>query len=375
MEEKTDTNAQGPSSDLQRDNGNSGRASNPAGPSSQPANHAAVSPISPAHSRSRAPVFIIGCPRSGTTMLYDYLVRSGGFAKYKAESNVFSVLGPAFGNIRHARNRRKLIDRWLRSSLFKVSGLDADHIRTRMMSDCRNEGDFLRVLMEQMVRQQGVERWAEKTPDHALYIREIDRQIPGGLFIHIIRDGRDVALSYSNLGWSRPLPWDKQSPVLAAGMYWKWLVNRARRDSRVLGDRYLEIRFEDLVAKPRETLSEVAAFIGQKLDYDEILKAEVSRTRRPNSSFSNEVAAGEFNPVGRWKKILKGPELDEFEDSLGDYLLELGYPLSDPSKVRRPSIRARLNVSAYDLLCSTKHWLKSNTPLGRRVDLARIESA
>ena len=130
------------------------------------------------------------------------------------------------------------------------------------------------------------------------------------------------------------------------------------------------------MAKPRETLSEVAAFIGQKLDYDEILKhLKTSRTRRPNSSFSSEVAAGEFNPVGRWKKILKGPELDEFEDSLGDYLQELGYPLSDPSKVRRPSVRTRLNGSTYDLFCATKHWLKSNTPLGRRVDLARIESA
>ena len=225
MPEKTNTNVQVPSSDLQRENGSSGRViSNPAGQSSQPANDAAPPPIASVHSRSRAPVFIIGCPRSGTTMLYDYLVRSGGFAKYKAESNVFSVLGPAFGNLANAENRKKLIDRWLRSSLFRVSGLDADHIRTRMMADCRNEGDFLRVLMEQMALQQGVERWAEKTPDHALYIREIDRQIPGGLFVHIIRDGRDVALSYSNLGWSRPLPWDKQHPVLAAGLYWKWLV-------------------------------------------------------------------------------------------------------------------------------------------------------
>jgi Sulfotransferase family len=241
-----------------------------------------------------------------------------------------------------------------------------------MMSACHSEGDFLRLQMEQIAVQQGRQRWAEKTPDHALYIRRIDREIPGSLFIHIIRDGRDVALSYSKLGWSRG---DDQDRLLMAGLYWKWIVNRARREGSAIGDRYFEVRFEDLVASPCETLSGVGEFIGEKLDYDEIVKRGVGCVKRPNSSFLDEFDAGAFNPVGRWKKALSGPQIEQFEALLGDYLKELGYPISDPSKVTRPSIRMQLSGSTQKLILDTKHWLKSNTALGRLVNLERMESA
>jgi Sulfotransferase family len=329
-------------------------------------------PASKSQSRSRAPVFIIGCPRSGTTLLYDFLITGGNFADYRAESSVFSVLGPAFGDLRNARNRRRLLDRWLRSRLFDVSGLEADRMHMLMMSACQSEGDFLRLHMEQIALQQGRARWAEKTPDHALYLSRIDREIPGSLFIHIIRDGRDVALSYSRLGWIRG---NDQNRLLVAGMYWKWIVDRARRDSSTLGDRYIEVRFEDLVARPCETLSYIGQFIGEKLDYDEILKLGVGCMKRPNSSFLDEFDAGAFNPVGRWKKVLSGAQIERFEALLGDYLEKLGYPVSDPSKMKQPSRRMQLTGSTHKLILDTKHWLKSNTALGRLVDLDRMESA
>src|SRR5262249_5488312 len=123
--------------------------------------------------RSKAPVFVLGCPRSGTTVLYHMLLSAGNFAIYRAESNVFSILQPRFGSLRSERNRRELLRYWLNSKLFKVSGLDAETIRERILRECNGAGDFLRTLMEEVARVQGVGRWADCTPDHLLYIRQI----------------------------------------------------------------------------------------------------------------------------------------------------------------------------------------------------------
>ena len=159
--------------------------------------------------RKTAPVFVLGYPRSGTTVLYHMLLSAGNFAVYRAESNVFNQLVPRFRGMRSSADRKELLDVWLRSKLFRVSGLDAREISARIMRDCRSGGDFLRILMQETARQQAVARWADCTPEHILYMEQIKREIPDALFIHIIRDGRDVALSYAKQGWSFPLPWDR----------------------------------------------------------------------------------------------------------------------------------------------------------------------
>ena len=78
-----------------------------------------------------------------------------------------------------------------------------------MLEDCRNAGDFLRIVMEAIARKQGVDRWAESTPLHLLYLPLIKKLIPEALVVHIIRDGRDVTASLYRIGWIRPLPWDR----------------------------------------------------------------------------------------------------------------------------------------------------------------------
>src|SRR6266536_1366935 len=60
-------------------------------------------------------VFVLGCPRSGTTVLYHMLLSAGDFAVYRSESNVFNILVPRFGDLRHKKNRRELLDHWFRS--------------------------------------------------------------------------------------------------------------------------------------------------------------------------------------------------------------------------------------------------------------------
>lgn len=69
--------------------------------------------------KSNAPVFVLGCPRSGTTVLYHMLLSAGGFAVYRTESNVFNLLAPRFGGMHTANDRKRLMNHWLRSILFK----------------------------------------------------------------------------------------------------------------------------------------------------------------------------------------------------------------------------------------------------------------
>lgn len=321
--------------------------------------------------RKTAPVFVLGCPRSGTTVLYHMLLSAGGFAIYRSESNVFNLLVPRFHGMRSATNRQELLDVWLRSKLFRVSGLEAGQISAKIMADCRSGGDFLRIVMQEIARLQGVARWADCTPEHLLYMQEIKREIPDALFIHIIRDGRDVALSYARQGWSHPLPWDREEPIGVAGLYWSWLVGKGREEGKRLGEDYQEVRFEDLVAKPQETLQRLGSFIDHDLDYERVHHTGIGSVSKPNSSFADE-PEGTFNPVARWKTKMSLKEMSGLQDLIGDSLLALGYgPLSEPRGAT--SLRAARMRAVYPLLFDAKQWAKTSTPLGRFVDLERIE--
>src|SRR5215471_12901102 len=94
--------------------------------------------------RSRAPVFVVGCGRSGTTLLYHMLLSAGDFAVYRYESNVFNLLLPRFGDLSVRKNRQRLMNKWLQTRMFAVSGLDSDQITARILDECRTYGDFLR---------------------------------------------------------------------------------------------------------------------------------------------------------------------------------------------------------------------------------------
>jgi len=82
-------------------------------------------------SRRHAPVFVVGCARSGTTLLYDTLMSAGGFAIYLGESNIFNLLAPRFGDLSVRKNRERMLDVWLGSRLFRVSGLERSQIEKK----------------------------------------------------------------------------------------------------------------------------------------------------------------------------------------------------------------------------------------------------
>jgi hypothetical protein len=314
--------------------------------------------------RSQAPVFVLGCGRSGTTLLYHMLLSAGNFAVYRVESNVINLLEPRFGDLSVPRNKRRLLEAWYNSRLYTLSGLDREVIAAKVMSECRNGGDFLRIIMSEIARSQGVERWADTTPEHLLHLHRIKETIPDALVIHIIRDGRDVALSTDKLGYIRRLPWDRKPSKMVAGLYWEWMVNKGRRDGRDLGDDYIEVHFEQLINQPRETLATLSQFVGQDLDYDQIRAAGIGSVSAPNSSFGDGSSA-DFHPAGRWRSGYSAEELAMFEGLVGQTLAETGYELA--SQDRTASNRADLKImrAMYRNYFDAKLYLKAETPLGQ----------
>jgi hypothetical protein len=313
--------------------------------------------------RSRAPVFVLGSVRSGTTLLYHMLLSAGGFAVYRSESHTFNVLEPRFGDLSVLKNRERLMQAWLDSKLFQVSGLEADAIRTKVLAECRTGGDFLRIVMEEIARAQQVERWAECTPEHILFLPRIKQTIPDALIVHVIRDGRDAALSLEKQNWVRRLPWDRSRPLFAAGAYWEWMVRKGREEGHKLGNDYCEVRFERLIADPHGTLADLGSFIEHDLDYDRILRNGIGSVREPNSSFAND-ASSKISPVGRWKNLLTKQDLATLEAVIGNTLQEFGYAPSTQDVASEPPSLKQLRAS-YLAYFNLKLWLKSRTPLGR----------
>lgn len=315
--------------------------------------------------RSRAPVFVIGCPRSGTTLLYHMLLSAGGFAYYRSETHVFNSLWPRFGDLRQEPNRKALLDVWLTSPMHIRSGLDESEARRAAAQGFSNGGEFLRLVMDAMTAKQGAQRWAETTPAHVLHMQQIRATIPNALFVHVIRDGRDVAVSLAKQGWVTPLPRDRTKPFFAAAAFWRWIVREGRAAGEQLtrsGCRcYLEVKFEDLLTMPQATLDRIGDFIAHKLDHAVILRNGVGSVSEPNTSFPG---ASGFS--GRWQNELTPADSKRLELMIGPVLNAAGYQREFASADVTERWQAHMHVMAYLFRFGARQWLKSNAGMGRR---------
>jgi hypothetical protein len=325
--------------------------------------------------RKDSPVFVMGCHRSGTNLLYDMLLSSGGFAIYRGYLPIYKTLIPRFGSMTSGASRQKILDTFLRSKGFRRTGLDAGQLSARILSECRNGGDFIRIVMDSMARSQQVQRWAVYDPDNVLHVERVKRDLPNALFVHIIRDGRDIALSLKKMGGFTPLPWDRgqTDSLVATSLYWEWMVHQGRAHGRKIPADYIEIRYEDLITKPHETLGELGGFLDHDLDYDRIQSAGLGRLSETNSSFREEGAKEKINPLGRWKERLAHADVAAIEATVGGCLEENGYELSLPADERHRSLRQLWMRGMYPAFLGGKLWLKLHTPVGRLSNMTALE--
>lgn len=183
----------------------------------------------------------------------------------------------------------------------------------------------------------GKPRWGDKTP---LYCKELDtirRVLPEGRFIHIIRDGRDTALSLRRM-WFSP-GWEIETQAA----YWRKNILSARRAGLGCQD-YMEVRYEDLILSTRVALERVCAFAD--LSYEdcmltyytrapERLREHKGRLRTDGTSLltreqrlhqqTRTTEPPDPACVFAWKQSMSSEERRRFQLVAGDLLQDLGY--------------------------------------------------
>jgi hypothetical protein len=187
----------------------------------------------------------------------------------------------------------------------------------------------------------GKTRWGDKTPKYLLSMRQIQSTLPEARFVHLIRDGRDVALSR----------WDQRSrrglegpPADRVAEQWEKKILRARKQAPRLGH-YLEVRYEDLVLDTEPVLRRVCDFL--ELDFDPVMLRYHESAAERLAEMAHELPARGSRPqqaadhrlnihaltreppradrVARWRQRMSEPDRIAFERRAGTLLAELGY--------------------------------------------------
>jgi len=219
--------------------------------------------------RNTPPIFIVGCGSSGTTLfrmilnnhpnlaipmeshfIYDIArqIASGKFPASLNQSNDWNKF------LKYLKNHHYL-NRWGISLPLLFKKLEGIEDRTY--------APLFTAIFNEFMQGEGKPRWGDKTPMNVNYIILIDHFFPKAKFVHIIRDGRDAAMSFL------PMPWGPRR-IEYAGYYWKWLVLRGMVCGKILGpERYREINFEDLLKEPEKTIKSLCNFLD--LEYDPVM--------------------------------------------------------------------------------------------------------
>lgn len=269
------------------------------------------------------PFFVVGNPRSGTTLLR-FILSSHPRIYIPGETGFIPFLQ------RDVEAELSLAD--VQDILERIGQLN--HAWDGMVDDVPifyqalpepRLAHVLDVLYRQKIAEHDAVRWGDKTPSYVLYVPVLSEIFPTAQFVHLIRDGRDATLSAQKKWGARN--WYMDNYYLIKN--WARCVEQGREAGRLLGsDRYLEVHYEALVQHPESTLEQLCAFLGEDfyagmLDHTRLARKQIGprghvEVREPVSTAS----------VRRWQA-----EMSEFDQKMADRiagptLLSLGYELA-----------------------------------------------
>src|SRR5436190_18735778 len=202
------------------------------------------------------PVIILGVGRSGTTLLRVMLDRSSELA---IPYETFFV-----PQLAHRHGRRPDLDDFLddlgRLRTLYDWGISPDDVRPRLREGMTTS-EAIVAIFETYAERQGKPRWGDKTPLYMQQLPLLERLFSDALWVHLVRDGRDAALSFLALpaGFSGKT-WAQPRTVAQFAARWKVEIDAARALGRRAGGRYLELRYEDVVADPARELGRTCEF-------------------------------------------------------------------------------------------------------------------
>jgi hypothetical protein len=224
-------------------------------------------------------------------------------------------------------------------------GVDPGRVGERLR-DGMEPGDAIAAVFETYAADRGKERWGDKTPLYMQYLPLLERLFPTARFVHLVRDGRDAALSF--LGMPEGIvtrTWSHPRSVADFACQWATEVEAARTlGSRVGPGRYLEIRYEALVAEPERELQAICSFAGLAYKADMLRHSEgVDVSAKPHqASLKRPLTPG----LRDWRAQMAPDDAAAFEDVAGELLAGVGYELSTGTP-HPPSRRARARLASY----------------------------
>ncbi len=201
--------------------------------------------IDPMTAIGNEPIFILGCQRSGTSLLRR-IIDSHSRIACPPESGFLVQLAKVFEVQRSIE-------------CLETMGYDKTNVLERMSL-------FARYFFEEYARRKGKPRWADKTPHYINHVETIDLMFNGNVkYIGLIRNGMDVAFSLCEYDWGilRPYIDDGLSKAEAAMEFWRDQNEKLISFSKQVMDRFYFLKFEELTENPKEALSPLFRFLGE----------------------------------------------------------------------------------------------------------------
>jgi hypothetical protein len=296
--------------------------------------------------KNKGPIFIVGAPRSGTTLL-QYILRSHPRLSLPTGESQFMIPlyrnASSFGDLSRKENvRRPLQEMYRRSANFLDTDLhgmrfEIDSLAAELHAQgCNTIPKIIAGLFEKNARGEGKERWGDKTPYYILHLRTIIEMFPDAQIIHIIRDGRDCALSM----FKRKFDLNVYNTYNAAGL-WQQFVETGQKVGRELGpEKYFEFRYEDLLMDQVSIMKRICNFLDE--DYSEsLINFKTSSEHGKTPLLQKRV---QKDNAEKWRKLMTSWQIRVFESAAGDTLVHNGYSLTTAAKPLPLLLRASFHM-------------------------------
>jgi len=267
--------------------------------------------------------FFVGAGRSGTTLLR---------AMFDSHPDL-AVPGESGFIVRLARERKRyendngfdvgaFTDDFVTHLRFRQWDLSKDEVREALSAGVSGYSECIRRLYHFFAAREGKPRYGDKTPTYVLHLPLLADLFPESRFVHLIRDGRDVALSHLDIeGWG-PRSFDE------AAVQWRRHVRQGIVDGARLGpDRYREVHYEDLIEDPESTLRELCAFVALPFDAAMLRYFERAGKVAKGAPHFQNIHRPPTKGLRDWRREMRFEDVARFEALAGDLLNSLGYPL------------------------------------------------
>jgi Sulfotransferase family len=287
-------------------------------------------------------VFIVGCPRSGTTLLRRIVDAHPDIAITRETHWITKVLEGDGGVSPFAPVSHDLLPRLEAHPKFQRMGVDRSELEDLLSrEEPVSYAELVTRVFDLYGEAQGKRLVGDKVPDYVRYLPLLHRLWPAAKFVHLIRDGRDVCSSMlTRERFARRFAtWD-DDPIATGALAWEQLVRLGRESGAELpAGLYHEMRYEALVAEPAGECRTLCDFLGVPFD-DAMLRFNVGRTRSDAGLDAKKAWRPVTPGLRSWRSDLPEPAVERFEAAAGGLLAELGYPRAVPDPA--PPVRRRV---------------------------------